>query len=310
MAANKYLDYAGLRRFKEKLDLEYASIAALVYKGSAEDVAALPALSGLKVGWMYNIETDDKTTTDFVEGSGHDIKAGENVAVVELITGYTPVPAGDVTPDKDPKALDWYESDGGLTPVYTPSEDRIADTGKTYFTATTVKKWDLLGGVFDLNGRYLEFGTEMPSTPSDGQRFLYVGEDTFEYNAVASPSGRPVDQGWYEKVISYDPVTPVGDEDPSAEGWYESDGLIPPTYTLSADTSVNPSKTYYEQKEEYQLTADVVVNPSKTYFTKDSVLVEGVLYKYDLATTSWVAESGSSSDMVPITNAEIDELFV
>ena len=307
----KYLDYDGVKRLVENLDKRFAPIAALVFKSSVEDVAHLPALSGQKVGWMYNIEKDDKTTTDFIEGSGHEIKAGENIAVVELITGYTAVPAASVTVDKDPKALDWYESDGAATPTYTPSEDRIADPSKTYYTADTVKKWDLLGGIFDLNDRYLELGKELPSTPRDEQAFLYLGENTFEYNAVASPSGRPDEQGWYEKVDVYTAVTPVGDEDPSAEGWYESDGLIPPTYTLSIDTNVDPLKTYYAKTEEYQLTADKTVVSGKTYYTKDAVLKNGVIYQYDLATTSWVPKSsGGADDMVPITNAEIDELFV
>ena len=42
------------------------------------------------------------------------------------------------------------------------------------------------------------------------------------YNAVTSPTGNPQEQGWYE-----------------------SDGLTPPTYTLTTDTSVQIGKTYY-----------------------------------------------------------------
>ena len=309
--ANKYLDYSGLQRVLENIDKKYAPIAALQFKGTVEDIAHLPSLVGLKAGWMYNVTTGGETTTDFIEGSGHILGDGENVAVVELITGYTAVPAADVTPDKDPKALDWYESDGAATPTYTLSQDRIADTTKTYYTADTVNKWDILGGVFDLEDRYLEFGLEMPENPVDQRTFLYMGEDTFEYNEVVSPSGRPNEQGWYEKVEVYTAVTPVGDEDPSAEGWYESDGLVPPTYTLSVDTNVDPLKTYYAKTEESQPTTDVAVNPAKTYYTKDAVLKTGVIYVYDQATTSWEAKSGgSASDLVPITNAEIDELFI
>lgn len=310
MASKKYVDYEGLAYFLSKLDDKYARIEALVFKGSVEDIAHLPALTGLRAGWMYNVEKAGKTTTDFIEGSGHDLQAGENVAVVELITGYTAVPSASVTADKDPKALGWYESDGAATPTYTLSNDRIADPAKTYYTADTVNKWDILGGIFDLQDRYLEFGKEMPATPVDEQTFLYMGDDEYEYNPVVSPSGRPVDNDYYELVDVYTPVTPVGDEDPSAEGWYESDGLIPPTYTLSVDTNVDPSKTYYAKTEEYQPTADVTVNPAKTYYTKDLVLATGVIYEYDATNTEWVAKSGSSNDMTPITNAEIDELFV
>lgn len=309
--ANKYLDYAGLQRLVENIDKKYAPIAALLFKGTVEDIAHLPALATQKAGWMYNVTTGGGTTSDFIEGAGHILADGENVAVVELITGYTEVPAASVTPDKDPKALGWYESDGALTPTYTPSTDRIADPSKTYYTADTVNKWDILGGVFDLESRYLEFGTEFPVSPVDGRIFLYMGEDTFEYNEVTSPSGRPKDNGYYEKVDVYNEVTPVGDEDPSAKGWYESNGLTPPTYTLTADTSVQTGKTYYVKEEDYIPSTDVAVDPAKTYYTKDEVYRSATIYKYDDSTTSWVAQtSGGTDDLVPITTSEVDDLFL
>ena len=98
--AKKYLDYAGLQRLVDNIDKKYAPIAALLFKGTVEDIAHLPALTGLKAGWMYNVTTGGGTTSDFVEGAGHILADGENVAVVELITGYTAVPAASVTVDK------------------------------------------------------------------------------------------------------------------------------------------------------------------------------------------------------------------
>ena len=311
MAVKKYLDYVGLQRVVENIDKKYAPIAALTFKGTVEDIAHLPSLLTVKAGWVYNIVTGGGTTSDFIEGAGHIVADGENVAAVELITGYTAVPAASVTPDKDPKALGWYESDGAASPTYTLSTDRIADSTKTYYTADTVMKWDLLGGVFDLESRYLEFGQEFPVNPVDERVFLYMGEDTFEYNAVVSPEGRPVDKGYYELVDIYTLVTPSGEENPSEEGWYEEDSLNPGTYVLSVDTSVQPGKDYYEKTSEYQLTADVTVDPLKTYYTKDVEYKSGVIYQYDLATTSWIEKSGSAgAEMVPITNAEVDELFI
>ena len=45
---------------------------------------------------------------------------------------------------------------------------------------------------------------------------------------------------------SYDAVTPVGTENPVTEGWYERSGSVGAyVYTLSADTTVDSSKTYY-----------------------------------------------------------------
>lgn len=47
---------------------------------------------------------------------------------------------------------------------------------------------------------------------------------------------------------TYTAVTPVGTEDPSEEGWYERSGEEGSyVYTLSADTEVNSSKTYYSR---------------------------------------------------------------
>lgn len=47
-------------------------------------------------------------------------------------------------------------------------------------------------------------------------------------------------------VLSYEKVVPLGTENPSTEGWYEYSEASQ-TYSLSADTTVNTSKTYYKQ---------------------------------------------------------------
>lgn len=54
-----------------------------------------------------------------------------------------------------------------------------------------------------------------------------------------SPSPEP------EPTYTYNPVTPVGTENPSEEGWYESSGFG--GYTLTTDTEVDSEKTYYER---------------------------------------------------------------
>lgn len=123
-------------------------------------------------------------------------------------------------------------------------------------------KWDILGGVFDIEDR-LQFGSTMPVSPEDGQTFLYMGDTTY----------------------TYDEVTPVGDENPSELGWYESDGAG--GYTLSSDTTVDAGKTYYTKNEQY---------------------VTGVIYVYDASTTSWTGKSAGDS-FIEITDAEIDALF-
>ena len=127
--------------------------------------------------------------------------------------------------------------------------------------ADPVMKWDILGGVFDLNNK-LTFGSTMPASPDSGDTFLYMGNTTY----------------------SYTPVTPTGDEDPSAEGWYEYDSASD-EYNLSEDTSVDAGTTYFTRQEQY---------------------VKGVIYVY--SGSAWVAQS-SGNTYIPITDAMIEALF-
>ena len=350
----KYLDYAGLQKLVENIDKKYAPIAALLFKQSVANVAALPALNTVKTGWMYNIESKDVTTVDFIEGAGHEITPGENVAAVELITGYAAV-ASPISTD-DPKALGWYEEDvvtfvdvtADLEPTDDPSamglyvvdvtapegysltsdnapqpgtnyfrrvatyklsQDRIPEVGKTYFTATTVMKWDLLAGIFDLEDRYLEFGAQFPKNPDNGRIFLYMGADTKVYTAVASPSGRPADQGYFEGTF-----TAVADQttiqNPKQEGLYEVVAASSPVaYVHSSDITRDSSKTYYSGV--FVASTDVTVDPAKVYYTEADQYRKAVIYKYDDTEEDWVAQSSSGSgDMIPITNQEIDDLFI
>lgn len=219
MAIKKYLDYEGLQRVLENIDKKYAPIAALIFKGTVEDIAHLPALAVQKSGYMYNITTGGGTTSDFVEGAGHIVADGENVVAVEVITGYTTAtPVGT----ENPKAEDWYELISGN---YIPTTDTEVVSGKTYYQATKVMKWDLLGGVFNLEDRYLEFGEEMPKNPEQDQVFLYIGDTTY----------------------TYETVTPEAGDNPAAKGWYEK---VEDNYILTTDTTVVEGKTYYEIDEE------------------------------------------------------------
>lgn len=346
MAQKQYLDYEGLQRLVENLNKKYAPISALVFKGTVDDIAHLPALADQKAGWMYDVKTGGITTADFVEGAGHLLANGENVAAVEVLLGtFTPItPAAsadpkalglyeedvvsfvDVTatldPSADPQALGLYVVDpsdptayilttdttvvSGTTyyerqATYKLSQDRAVVSGKAYFTADSVMKWDILGGLFDIYDRYLEFGKEFPVDPDDERTFLYMGDTTYEFNAV-TPAGteNPNDKGWYE----FNAVTPVGSEDPSAEGWYE---LVDGKFVLSEDTTVDAGKTYYEGG----VTEDRTVDPNKTYYSYDVKYKQGVIYQYSDTEGDWVPKSGSAGDdMIPITNQEIDDLFI
>lgn len=402
MATKNYLDYEGLQRLVENINKKYAPIAAILFKGSVDKVENLPVIADQKAGWMYNIKAAGLTTADFVEGAGHEISAGENVAAVELYTGIY----NKVTPQAtdDPKALGWYEEDsvtfedvtaelvpsdnpqalglyeqGATATDFVPTTDTTVDPGKTYyervatyklsqdrlpvdgkdyFTAETEMKWDLMGGVFDLESKYLEFGTEFPQGPADrmvdNRTFLYMGPDKKVYTYVAAPEGRPKDNGYFEGVFTevadtsgivnpkeeplyeldatvekYIAVTPAGTENPSAEGWYEEDPVGSGTFVPTTDSTVDAGKTYYELKNSYVRTEDVTVDDTKTYFSgaftastdvtvdadkfyysEAALYNKAGIYTYDATAKDWVAQSSSSGEMIPITNAEIDDLFI
>ena len=89
-------------------------------------------------------------------------------------------------------------------------------------------KWDILGGVFDIEDR-LQFGSSMPASPVNGQTFLYMGATTYNYVDVTS-SLQPTD-------------------DPEEMGLYVSDGSG--GYELTTDNTPQSGTTYYEKVEQY-----------------------------------------------------------
>ena len=359
MAQNKYLNYEGLAYFLEKLDDRYSPIKAIIFKSTVNDIASLPALNTVQAGWMYNIKTGGLTTADFVEGAGHIVADGENIAAVELFTGaYTQV--ATVLPTDDPKLNGWYEIDTPATDVYTLStdstvdptktyysydgtnytavtpvgtenpstegwyeksttpatyklsQDRLPAAGKDYFTADTEMKWDLMGGVFDLEDRYLEFGDKFPQSPAsrmvDGRTFLYMGETVKGYTYVDAPTGRPADNGYFEGTF-----TQIADTttiyNPHQQGLYEADAVTAGVYVLSTDKTYDNTKTYYTGA--FVASVDQAVDPAKFYYTEEDLYKKAVIYQYDKTANDWVAQSNSGTDdMIAITNKEIDELFI
>lgn len=112
-------------------------------------------------------------------------------------------------------------------------------------------------------------------------------------------------------TIAYNEVTPVGTENPSEEGWYE---LVEGNYVLSADTTVDSEKTYYEKVETPNFMFDILGNfidvdeienkiravaemiagffvDTEPYDAGDVVIYEGDLYKFkdDHAAGPWDA---------------------
>jgi hypothetical protein len=90
-----------------------------------------------------------------------------------------------------------------------------------------VMKWDILGGVFNIEDR-LQFGNTMPVSPENSQTFLYMGDTTYSYTAVS----------------------PTGDENPVEEGWYEYDSAND-EYVVTSDTTVQSGTSYFARSEQY-----------------------------------------------------------
>ena len=107
-------------------------------------------------------------------------------------------------------------------------------------------KWDILGGVFEIDDR-LQFGSTMPSTDlTNGRTFLYMGATTYTYDAV----------------------TPVGTENPQEDGWYVSDCVG--GYTATTDSTVQVGTTYYEKNEQYVTGVIYVYDSSTTSWVAQS----------------------------------------
>lgn len=148
--------------------------------------------------------------------------------------------------------------------------------------------------------KYVPMGTAYPSNDSNAIGLTYEDVDV----TVGNMPGSVVTKGIvYEDRLAvtgadYSAVTLKNLVSPKAQGWYESDGEVSPTYTLSTDETVDTSKTYYEKDGDtysevsdyaavlnpvaegwyesdggsgYELSTDTVGDKTKTYYTKSDV---------------------------------------
>ena len=127
-------------------------------------------------------------------------------------------------------------------------------------------------------------------------------------------------------------MTPTGTENPKEEGWYEESAGV---YTLSADTAVDGSKTYYEQTVTVDMKFDVIgtfvdvsavyaeiekvsgmitaeeFDNTETYEVGDIVKYQNTLYKFKSAHSAgdWdSAEADAVTVLDLIKSAEPDSL--
>ena len=200
-------------------------------------------------------------------------KINEKYAPIQAIVYKATVPTISSLPDVSTEVeIGWMYTvtTGGLTtedfavgPGQTLQDDENVVAVNVGDDEEVVMKWDIVGGVFKIEDR-LQFGTSFPVNPNDGDTFLYMGETVYGYREV----------------------DPRGTENPHAEEWYEYDS-VEDVYTLTEDTTVNPSKTYYSRYERY---------------------AKGVIYIYRLATGDWVPQP-SGDTITSISISDINNLF-
>lgn len=152
-------------------------------------------------------------------------------------------------------------------------------------------------------GKYLPMGTVYPSDDANAEGILYEDTDVTYGDMPCSVVLRGT---VYENRLpvtgaDYD-AADIGDYvSPAAQGWYESDGQVTPTYTLSTDTEADSTKTYYtksgatysavtvgdfvspadiglyesdgQSPATYTLSTDTTADSTKTYYTKTDIRI-------------------------------------
>lgn len=309
MAQKTYLDYEGLQEVLRKINEKYAPISALVFKGTVADIAHLPALADQKSGYMYNVTTGGETTADFVEGAGHILRDGNNVAAVNVGTDEDPEFKWDILPGVF-KIEDRLQF-GFEMPADPEDEQVFLYLGDTTYTYPAVSPAPTPDGDPSTIGLY-EKDALLDKYIESADDHLVAGKTYFTISADATPpTSNPADEGYYELGIT--------------DGKY--------TYTKTTDTSVDSSKTYHliiiaptpvnrgddpqalgyyvedaGTPGTYVATTDTYVKPGVTYHTKEEQYLEGVIYQYDEATSVWNPKTAGDT-FVRITEAQIDAMF-
>lgn len=285
MSAKRYLDYAGLQEFLAKLTQKYG--VALQFKGTVQNIAALPDVTAIpavtKQGYVYNVAEEGETTQDFIEGTGHILRAGSNVCVVnvaaegapevlkyDILAGFFSVDDkltfGDVMPanpaDGDTflymgETTYTYEAVSGLTGAENPKElGYFEESGGVYTLTNDTEPLQVYKAFKDSTDTYFV----KSATPQ-------VGDTVYTISG-----GTVIDSGLTVDAVGTDDITVSG-----------------VTYARSAaDDEYIEEKVYYDNKTEQYVT--------------------GVIYVYDQSAGEWTPQTAGDT-YVPITTAEIDALF-
>lgn len=288
MASKEYLNYEGLQEFYAKLKQKYG--VALQFKGTVQNVAALPSLGSgttVKQGYVYNITDEDETTADFVEGAGHVLRAGSNVAAV------------NVAAEGAPEVLKWdilagfFSVDDKLTfgdtmPATPANGDTFLYMGDTTHTFTKVT-----GLVGNENPHALGYYEEDSSAP---EGYAVTADTLPEHTYAAFSDGT-------NTYFTASATPTAGDAVYTITGGAKTDtNETVDTVTGDDITITNITGTFTRAAADDEFLAE------KDYYTAEEQYITGVIYVYDSAQSKWVAQTAGDT-YVPITNAEIDALF-
>ena len=118
------------------------------------------------------------------------------------------------------------------------------------------------------NGKYVPMGTAYPTNDGNAVGITYEDVDVTSGNMPGSvvTKGVVFENRLAVTGASYDAVTLKNLVSPKEQGWQERSGSSPDyTYTDSTDTTVNTSKTYYEDNESHTAVSDyaAVLDPQE-----------------------------------------------
>lgn len=180
--------------------------SAIVPKGSKAFAGLTPAtdLAAANVGFMWNITDAFTTTSDFAEGSGHNIPAGANVYVANVGTAAEPSYKYDIFQGMYDLSGYALKSEMSVTPGEGANADKTTIQLKSGLTATVLtahqditgkadKDTDAVEGniaEFDANGNPVDSGHALSEykTKQTAVTDPTAGSDTDTLNFIATIS--------------------------------------------------------------------------------------------------------------------------
>lgn len=100
--------------------------------------------------------------------------------------------------------------------------------------------------------KYVPMGTIYPSNDANAEGIVYEDVDVSTGNMAGSVvvRGSVIESRLPVTGANYDAVTPETGDNPAEKGWYERSGSAGAyVYTLTTDTTVSESKTYYAKSD-------------------------------------------------------------